>query len=173
MRPHTVLFAGAVASVIMSACDRAPNIAGPQTLSAERPRAEAIISRTNEQDVPWADVEQNPCTGDWVTITGSTHFLYNTSFDGNTGYHLDTRSNSKGTGTGAPSLYTYKVSEQFMYHENNPEGPQFEQTQVEDLLILGPRSVDNYIKHMEFKLVGTPAGDVTASRDRSWTKCAG
>jgi hypothetical protein len=159
-------------ALFMVACDRTSDVTAPGRASGN-PSQQAIVSRTNEQDVPWADVEQNPCTGDMVTIQGTTHFIFNTSFDGNTGYHLNTQSKSKGTGTGAPSLYTYKVSEDFMYHENNPEGPQFEQTQVEHLLILGPKSVDNYIKHMEFKMVGNGNGEIVVSRDRTWTKCVG
>jgi hypothetical protein len=173
MKYLSIVFAASAATLLIVGCDRASNIAGPQRSPTSRPVSDAIIQRTNEQDVPWSDVEQDPCTGDWVTIQGSTHFLYNTSFDGNTGYHLYTRSNHTGTGTGAPSGYIYKVMDEFFYHENNPTGPQFEQTQGDDLHILGPKSVDNYIKHMEFKLVMNGVGNVTASRDRSWTKCVG
>lgn len=173
MRRQTLVFTGAAAALLISACDKGPSITGPQNGSAGQPAFSAIVSKTNEQDVPWADVEQNPCNNDMVTIQGSTHFLFDFVFDDNGGYHISTRSNSRGTGVGFPSTQTYKVKKEFTYSEQNPEGEQFTIRQEERLLILAPKSVDNYIRHMVFKLTLNANGVPTASFERSYTKCAG
>lgn len=172
MRYRVVGLAGAFLA-LMTACDQGPSIAGPSMQPATQPANQAIVSKTNEQDVPWAQEEENPCTGDLVTMQGTTHYLFNVVANENGGYHLYTRSNSKGTGLGAPSGYTYKVSEEFAYSEQNPQGEQFTLHQVERLLILAPKSVDNYIRHMVFKLTVNANGVPTASFERAFTECRG
>ena len=174
MRQHTVLFAGAAAALLMAACDRAPNIAGPQSISPAHPSFDAIHNTTNEMDVPWPPHEdQNPCTGDLVTITGSTHFLFVTTSDGSGGFHVDTRANSFGTGVGFPSLYTYNVKDQTQYSSQSTSGGGATITQEQDVMILGPRSVDNYLRHLVFKLTINANGVPTASFENSSTKCVG
>jgi hypothetical protein len=153
-------------------CERMNDVTAPASALA-KPASAAIVDQTNERDVPWAIEEQNPCSGDMVTTTGLTHFLIHSSFDGNTGYHLDTRTNSKGTGVGIPSLGTYKVSEQFSYSEENPEGPQFVIRQEERLIILAPKSTDNYIRHMIFKMSADQNGIPQVDFESSFTKCVG
>lgn len=67
----------------------------------------------------------------------------------------------------------YRVGEQFTESVQNPDGDQFTWTEVERHLILGPKSVDNYIRHMVFRLHQDANGVVTASFDRMFTKCVG
>jgi hypothetical protein len=173
MRPCTVAIALAAAALQITACDRAPNIAGPAMRAPASPAYDAIVSKTNEQDIPWEQVEENPCNGDMVTIAGTSHFLMNFVFDDTGGYHLYTRRNAKGTGVGVPSLGTYKADETFVYYEQNPEGDQFTISQEDHLLILAPKKEDNYVRHMVFKLTQPAGGVPTASFERSWTKCVG
>jgi hypothetical protein len=173
MRRQTLVFTGVAAALLIAACDKAPSITGPQNGLAAQPAFDAIVSKTNEQDVPWADEETNPCNGDKVTIQGSTHYLFTFVFDDTGGYHLYTRSNSKGTGVGSPSLGTYKASEQFYYSEQNPEGPQFTVSSEEQMVIMAPKSEDNYIRHTSVKVTNNANGLPTATKDTVWTKCVG
>src|SRR6266540_6268218 len=172
MRHSTVVLGVAAVALQLTACDRGQDIAGPQLRAPTQPAFEAIVSKTNEQDVPWTDEHDNPCNGDHVIITGSTHYLFNFVFNDDGTYHLYTRANSTGTGVGT-SLGTYKVSENFYYTEQNPSGQQFTVSSEEQLLIMAPKPEDNYIRHTSLK-IGTNANGVpTASRDTAWSKCVG
>jgi hypothetical protein len=159
-------------ALFMVACERAPELTAP-TRAPAKPSSQAIISQTNEKDVPWAIEEQNPCNGDNVVTEGSTHFLMHFGFNDDGTYHIDELSSSKGTGIGVPSLGTYKVSEQFNYSEQNPSGDQFVVRQEERLLILAPKSADNYIRHMIFKFSADQNGVPTVDFESSFTKCVG
>ena len=172
MRRSSALVAGAGMALFMVACERTSDVTAPGRALA-KPASAAIVDQTNERDVPWTVEEQNPCSGDNVIITGSTHFVMHFMFDGNLGYHIDTRSSSKGTGIGVPSFGTYKVDETISYSEQNPEGDQFVVRQEERLLILAPKKADNYIRHMIFKFSSDPSGAPTVDFERSYTKCVG
>ena len=172
MLRSTALVAGAGMALFMVACDRASDPTAP-TRGVARPASQAIISQTNEQDVPWAFEEQNPCNGDNVIISGSTHFLMHFGFNDDGTYHIDELASSKGTGIGVPSLGTYKVDESFNYSEQNPSGDQFVVRQEERLLILAPKWRDNYIRHMIFKFSAQPGGVPTVDFERSTTSCVG
>src|SRR5690349_3446628 len=91
---------------ILGGCD-ASEINGPSKVPTTSNAA--LVQRTNEQDVPWVDEEENPCTGDGVTINGTSHWTFGTTIDESGGFHLSSRVTSKGTGLGAPSGYQYTV----------------------------------------------------------------
>lgn len=171
MKHLSLVCAATTAALLMVGCDRAPT--GPQSNSLSRPSFDAIHDTSNEMDVPWGDEEDNPCTGDHVVISGVTHFLFVTTFDDNGGFHVYTRANSSGTGLGYPSLFTYTVKNDTKETLQSLSGGSGGFSQEMDLQILGPRSVDNYLKHMVFKLQMTPAGTPTASFDNSYEKCVG
>jgi hypothetical protein len=173
MRRQTLVFTGAAAVLLIAACDKAPGIAGPQNEVATQPGFDALVSKTNEQDIPWAIEEENPCNHDIVTTSGSIHVLFGVVANENGGYHLSMRFNSKGTGIGLPSGFTYKVSDEFTYSEQNPEGDQFTIRQEQQVLILGPRQVDNYVRHMVFKVTNNANGAPAADFVQSWTHCVG
>jgi hypothetical protein len=173
MRHSTVVLGVATVALQLTACDRGQDIAGPAMRSPTQPAFQAIVSRTNEQDAPWTDEHGNPCNGDSVVITGTTHYLFNFAFNDDGTYHLYTRANSKGTGIGYPSLGTYKVSEDFYYTEQNPSGEQFTTSSVEQLLIFAPKPEDNYIRHTQTKITAGANGVPTATRDTAWSKCVG
>jgi len=172
MRHVSVVFAGAAAALLMAACDRAPEIAGPQNNSISQPAHDALHNTTNEMDLPWTAMDQDSCTGDVVAISGVSHFLLITTDDGSGGFHLSSRVNSTGTGLGAPSGFIYNAKDDFTYSSMSTI-PGATIRQEEDVMILGPASVDNYIHHMIFKLTIDANGVPTASFDRSYTKCVG
>lgn len=172
MKPLTVVIAVAAATVFVAGCDQAPIVTDPQ-VQPPNPAFQAIVSKTNEQDVPWTDEHDNPCNGDHVVITGSTHYNFTFVFNNDGTYHLYTRANSKGSGIGLPSLGTYRVDENFYYSEQNPSGEQFTVSSVEQLLIFAPKSADNYIRHTSLKIGANANGVPTATRDTAWSKCVG
>ena len=105
-------------------------------------------------------------------INGTTHFLFVTTDDGSGGFHLVTNDWSSGTGLGVPSLFTYKVKYELLYNSQSvPAGGIAHQHM--DLLILGPRSVDNYIKHMDFMIRIDTNGVPIADMENSFEKCVG
>ncbi len=172
MRKEAFLIAGAAVALMAVACDKASSITGPEAPYAKR--ADALTSHISEQDVPWDIVVTDPCNGDVVTITGgSTHFVFGSTFNIN-GIHLSMSVSSRGTGTGRPpDFFVYKVSDQTNDSEQEPVGPQFTMLDEERFLILAPKSADNYIMHMVFKLTVNANGIPTASFERSFTECVG
>ena len=172
MRNEAFLIAGAVAALMATACDKASSITGPEAPYAKR--ADALTSHTSTQDIPWDIAMDDPCNGDFVTVTGgSTHFVFGSTFN-TSGIHLSMSVSSRGTGTGLPpDSFVYKVSDQTNDSVQEPVGPQFTMLDEERFLILAPKSEDNYIFHMVFKLTMNANGMPTASVDRSFTECVG
>jgi hypothetical protein len=174
MKRLSVVPVAAVAALLMVGCERAPSIAGLEKNLPANPAYDAFHDTSNEMDVAWPPHEDtNPCTGDLVTIAGSTHFLFVTTFDENGGFHVYTRANSTGTGTGVPSLYTYNVKDETKETLQSNSGGAGGFSQEQDVTILGPRSVDNYIRHLVFKLQMNANGVPTASFTNSYNKCVG
>lgn len=170
MRHLSFVCAATTAALFMVGCDRTPT--GPQSASLSRPTFDTFHNTTNEMDVPWADEEDDPCTGDHVIINGVTHFLFVTTATDNGNFHVVTNDWSDGTGLGAPSLFTYKVKYDLLYNSQEvPPGGIVHQHM--DLMILGPRSVDNYIQSMDFMVKLDTNGIPTVSRESSSTKCVG
>jgi hypothetical protein len=66
----------------------------------------------------------NPCTGELVTLEGTTHFLFSTTVDQGGGEHFVSESNTSGTGTGASGA-TYAFSTRGMFIETPDNGPVF------------------------------------------------
>jgi len=165
-----VLGSAVVFSLSLLACDQAPTISGPAGGTA--PRADALVSQTNEKDVPWDEVQQNPCTGDMVTITGNAHIIFHNVLDGSGGGHISTDTDIRGTGFGFPSGYTYTAKDWFTDSQqtNNSE---FTWRDERDVMILGPRSVDNYIMHFVFKYTQNASGVPTVVMEKPTTRCVG
>ena len=172
MKRLLVVSAATAAALLMVGCDRAQNIAGPQNNPPTSPAFDALHQTTNTLDMPWNTVEPDPCTNDMVTVSGVSHFLLVTTDDGSGGYHLSSRVNSTGSGLGAPSGFTYSVKDNFSYMEQDMT-PGTTARQVDDAYILGPRSVDNYIRHMVFKMTINALGVPTVTFDNTSTKCVG
>jgi len=181
MRNEAFLIAGAAATLMATACDKASNITGPEVADAQ-PRF-AIGSQINEQDIPWTIDEPNPCLTppDVVTTTGSTHLVWYSRDDnsggvGNVtsaGMHLSISMSSHGSGVGAPSLLAYKINDQNTESDQDPDGPQATVLMEEQLLVNAAKSELNYIRHTVFKITFNAAGIPTAFVDNTFTKCAG
>ena len=172
MKHLSVVSAATAAALLMVGCERAPNIAGPQSNALASPSFDVLHETSNTMDIPWDTVEPDPCTNDMVTISGVSHFLLTTTDDGSGGYHLSSRVNSTGSGLGFPGGFTYSVKDDFSYMEQDAI-PGSTVRQVEDVLILGPRSVDNYYRHQVFKITINALGVPTVTFDNTSTKCVG
>ena len=175
MKPLTVVAALAGAALSIVACDRAPDISGPQMSPPSQPASEVIHSKTNEMDILWIDEVEN-CDGDPVIVKGQTHVIMTETVDSNTGFHRSWRFISKGTGfepTDLLMLRPYKIDETTLDGENvnYPETTLYNE---ERLLVLAPIGEHNFIYHRMTKVTFPASGDMpTAQFDRSWTKCVG
>jgi hypothetical protein len=170
MKYKPFLIAGA-AVLTAIACDKAANITGPDAPIALR--ADVLREHEVVQDFPWPAEERNPCNGDLVTVTGSTHVVFSSMVDNSNGLHWSVHFSSRGTGVGAPSLLNYTVSEQTTDSQQDPEGEQSTQLLEERLLVKTSKPALNYLRHTVFKLTINANGVPTAFFDRSFNKCGG
>ena len=165
-----LLGSAVVFSLSLLACDQAPTISGPASVAS--PKADAVVSQTNERDFPWADVHQNPCTGDMVTMTGNAHIIFHSVLDGSGGGHISTDTDVRGTGLGFPSGFTYTVKDWFTDSQQT-NNSQFSWRDERDLMVMGPRSIDNYIMHFVFKYTQNANGVPTVVMDKPTERCVG
>jgi hypothetical protein len=178
MRHERFLIAGAAVALMAVACDNATSITGPDAPTALR--ADVLRDHEVTQDFPWTSPEENPCNGDAVAVTGSTHIVFTSmfnstggSFDDGANLHWSVNMSSRGSGVGAPSLINYTVSEQTTDSQQDPEGDQSTQLLEERLLVKASNPRMNYLRHTLFKLTINANGVPTAWFDRSFNKCDG
>lgn len=170
MRHETLLIGGTILAVMAIACDKASSITGPEAPYAVR--ADALTSHLGEQDIPWAVTEPNPCNDDVVTSDGTAHFVFGSTVDNSGGTHLSTQFSFRGSGTGAPSLLAYTLSEQQSTSEQQSV-PQDSWLEEEIVIVKPPRPELTYMRHMVFKFTMNATGIPTASFERSFNKCGG
>jgi hypothetical protein len=166
-----ILGSAVALTISLAACDKATTISDPGVV-ARQPSADALVSQTNERDVPWSDVHQNPCTGDMVTVTGTAHIIFHSVLDDSGGGHISTDTDVRGTGLGFPSGMTYTVKDWFTDSQQT-NGSQFSWRDERDLMVMGARSVDNYIMHFVFKYTQNANGVPTVVFDRPTERCVG
>ena len=167
MKSKTLLIAGAATALMAIACDKGTSITSPD-LATTQPKF-AIVT----QDFPWSRDEPNPCNGDVVSTTGSSHIVFGSTLDNSGGTHLTFSISSRGSGVGAPSLMPYTINDQTSESDQDPDGPQVTDHFEERLLVSAPKSALNYIRHTVFKITVNADGVPTALFDNTWTKCAG
>ena len=78
------------------------------SLAAAPAYAEVVSNETTDI----AGVIGNPCNGDLVTYSGTVHFVFRTTVDGNGGLHLGLHANAQVQGTGAAAGTKYAASEE-------------------------------------------------------------
>ena len=129
----------------------------------------AIVFHTNERDVAYNTVEPNPCNGDLITVTGTSHFVIQTGFDNLGGLHYAANVVTKGQGVG---LKTYKINEHFHYVDQDPS-PQdgFVIRQKGTLKVDGPQTADDYYRVITFKTTVNSQGVPTAEVENTEVRC--
>jgi hypothetical protein len=171
MRRYSVLATLVVAGLMATSCDRASSIAGPQALNTN-PAFAIVFEKTNEQDVPWDEPVTNPCNGEEVLLSGSSHFLMHTWSDNSLGFHLSTSVTSKGTGLAPLSGDTYKASGETNYDAMVPD-PTATSRFEHQVVAIGPKQADNFVIHFGAKITFAATGMPTATYDHITTKCTG
>lgn len=174
MKPNAIVCA-VTAVILMTACDAsAPtdtkSIVVPTGI---HPAPEAIMYVTNTRDVAWDAVHINPCTGEQVTVTATSHWVIMTGFDSKGGFHYTANIVAKGTGFGTvdPNR-VYKINEQFRYVEQDPANVLgFVIYQDGSLLINGPGTADDFYERVRFKTVVDSNGNPTASLETTSASC--
>ncbi|HUQ19976.1 MAG TPA: hypothetical protein VM099_10225 [Gemmatimonadaceae bacterium] len=171
MKPNVVAYPIA-ALLLMSACNVSDSTAAKQMVLPTSINGAAINYMTNERDVPWASSETNPCNGDQVDISGASHWIIQTGFDNNGGYHYSANVIAKGLGQSLTKQY--KISEHFKYVEQTPDltdGFVIRQRGV--LKVDGPGTADDYYTVVVFKTTVNANGVPTVFVDKTETNCTG
>jgi hypothetical protein len=173
MQPKVVAHS-VLAVMLIAGCEAAPKVSAPMMdPSGLHLSPEAIVYNTNTRDVPWDWTEPNPCNGDMVAIQGTSHFVIMTGFDDAGGFHYSSNVVSKGTGLGA-SGKAYKINEHTKDMDQVPgqtEG--YVIREIDQWLVKGPTSADDYTRFAMFKITVTANGEPTPIVENSYTKCGG
>jgi hypothetical protein len=160
-----------VAGMLLAGCDAVPD--GTKTLdpSGLTVRAEAIVYNTNERDVPWASTDNHPCTGDVISISGSSHWVIHTGFDNNGALHYSANIVSKGEGLGTSSK-VYKINEHFKDVEQVPGNyTSYVIREAMRLKVDGPGTADDYYKTTTVKITVASTGEPTVMVDSESNSC--
>lgn len=122
MKRNVVACLCSIAAVtLMAGCQQTPDAAKTLDPSGLRIFGDAYTSNTNEKDVPWGPIgDTNPCNGDFLTITGTSHRVLHFGFDSQGGFHSTQNVISRGTGVGSPSGKQYTIFDQDHFSEQAP-----------------------------------------------------
>ena len=160
-----------VALVIVAGCDSVPDGTKTMDPSGLTVRPEAIVYNTNERDVPWSSSDTHPCTGDVISITGSSHWVIHTGFDNNGALHYSANIVSKGQGVGT-STKVYKINEHFKDVEQVPGNyTSYVIREAMRLKVDGPGTADDYYKTTINKIVVNSNGEPTVTVDSESNSC--
>ena len=173
MQPKAVGFALA-AVALLAGCDAPEKAAGPSVNpTGLEVNKEAIVYHTNERDVPFDMTLSNPCNGDVLEVTGSSHFSIQTAFDSNGGFHYNSNTVTKGSGVGIPSGVAYVVNEHFKFMEQAPGdvGHALVIHQSDDWLVNAPKTENDFTLSQGFKIVVDANGNPTATSENNSVRC--
>jgi hypothetical protein len=170
MQPKVVAHS-VLAVMLLAGCDVVPE--GTKTLdpSGLTVRTEAIVYNTNERDVAWASTDNHPCTGDVISISGSSHWVIHTGFDSNGALHYNATIVSKGEGLGT-STKVYKINEHFKEVDQVPGNyTSYVFREEMRLKVDGPGTADDYYKTTVVKVTVNANGEPTVMVDSESSSC--
>ena len=172
MQPKAVGFA-LVALALLAGCDAPQKAAGPSVNPTElEVHKEAIVYHTNERDVPFNMTLSNPCNGDVLNVSGSSHFVIQTAFDSNGGFHYNSNTVTKGSGVGTPSGVAYVINEHFKFMEQVPgDVSGYVIHQQDNWLVNAPKSENDFTLMQGFKITVNNNGEPTATSENNSVKC--
>jgi hypothetical protein len=168
MKRNVVACLCSIAAVtIIAACQVTPDAAKTLDPSGLRmPAGDAYTSNTNEKDVPWGPIsDTSPCTGDVITITGTSHVVLHYGFDNLGGFHTNSNVVSRGVGVGSginPKQYT--VFDQDHFAEQAPANSGgFVIMDKLTMKVTGPTNAENYTTVFQDKTQMDSQGNVSTS----------
>lgn len=169
MKPNVVAYPIA-ALLLMAACNASDSTAAKQMKVPTALNPEAINYITNERDVSWTTRHYNPCNGDSVDITATSHWIILTGFDNAGGFHYSANIVAKGNGASPSKLY--KIQEQFRYVEQDPANSDgYVIRQRGTLKVDGPGTADDFYEVVNFKTTVTNQGVPTAILETTAAQC--
>jgi hypothetical protein len=166
---RNLLLVAGIAFLVACHDATAPAIDGKQLHS---PRSAANGLDLN-QSVPSALATVNPCNGDAVALTGTTHVLVHSTEARNGNLHFYTDVGSSYSGLGVPSAvkYTGTAVDRTDFTTNGPY-PVVEGI-YNEVTLRSATSVANYTLRLHFKITINSAGLPTAEVDDFTTRCGG
>jgi len=173
MQPKAVGFA-LVAVVLLAGCNAAEKTAGPSVNPGSlKVNTDAIVYLTNNRDVPDTLALTNPCNGDSVAIIANSHFVIQTAFDSNGGFHYISNTVTKGNGVGIPSGVAYVINEHFKFMEQVPGdvGHALVIHQSDEWLVNAPNTANDFTLIQGFMVVVDAQGNPTATTEHNSTRC--
>ena len=163
-----------VAVTLLAGCDAPVKVAGssinPTGLGIH---PDAIVYLTNNRDVPFDITLSNPCNGDVLNVTGSSHFVIQTAFDSNAKFHYISNTVTQGTGVGVPSGVSYVINEHFKYMEQVPGDVASALVihQSDDWLVNAPKTENDFTLSQGFKITVDANGNPTATTENNSVRC--
>lgn len=161
------------ALILMAACQDAPDAAKSLDPSGLRIIGDAINYNTNERDVYWSTGDKNPCNGDSVVITGSSHFVIHVGFDNLGGLHYSSNVVSRGDGVGIPSGKAYTIFDQEKFSDQAPANPDnFVIIDRQYMRVSGPTRADDYTTIFMDRVTVDHDGNPTTEVIKDSYKCS-
>ena len=169
MKPKMAI--ATVLTAALAACSATDDVTAPMAPSS-KPTTAALVDQSTTQDFPYSWTGPNPCNGDVLTLTGTSHIITHATLNGN-GAHIDEHFMSDGTGQGAPpSFKEYSGSADDRYQSN-----MLTITTVlnEDhrMLVRGPTRADDFFFHTVYHITVNANGVPTATVDKYDARCKG
>lgn len=124
------------------------------------------------QTLPFAMATTNPCNGDAVALTGTTHILVEQTQNDN-GLHLTFDETSHFTGVGVPSGLTYNSDDRTLDTINWNGGFPVEETFVAEHHLISQTGADNYTVGIHSHYTINSNGTLTADPTYEWDRCDG
>jgi len=170
MRNEAFLIAGAAATLMATACDKASSITGPEVAYAKP--AFDLGSGLIALDVPWPIAETNPCNGDDVEGQGKTHIVFNSTLDASGGTHFTFNITHSGSGVGLTSGLTYRLVDNTTLSIQDPD-PTISYKEEHQFVMVAPKPAVNYIQHVLIKFTFNANDMPTADVTWMFNKCDG
>lgn len=171
MRHERFWIAGAASVLMATACNDASSITGPRFANATP--AFDLVSGPIALVVPWPVAETNPCNGDEVTGQGKTHIVFHSSLDASGGRHDTFDITHSGSGVGLPSGSNYRVVDNTITSNQDPDGPQVTLKEEHQIVMAAPKPAISYTRHVLIKMTINADGEPTADVAWMFNKCRG
>ena len=136
------------------------------SLAAAPAFAEVVSNETTDI----SDTIVNPCNGDLVTFSGTAHYVFSTTVDGNGGFHLHIHANAQVQGTGAAAGTKYSANEQLNYTTNANAGAD-ESNVTYALKLIAQGKDPNFTVFESIHITVNANGTVTVSRAGTRADC--
>jgi len=110
------------------------------------------------------------CIGEWITVSGTFHFLSHTTLDANGGFHSKGQINpTRVYGFGETSGIVYRGTGVTQWQNDGIVGAP--QTYINNFMLIGHGSAPNLLVHQNVHTTTNANGDVTSNIDHTTITC--